>query len=219
MLTSCLAGFVALYDLTATSHARVDPGDGGLSTPEITKDISEEQIGKTLRENPSEERINEFSLAGQKLHIDVTKEQPRLMDDSDDTLYYFGKSEVVRESIASESEACLLLRVMIQRPQAKGAHGVSYDYGYILRIVVESDGKTRVSRVMDSALPPMNMLHRTVSELGAVSDDGKIALLKFGEADREETPYKMTYSWQTWDLDTPKALGTGLRLGDDVKQP
>jgi hypothetical protein len=58
----------------------------------------------------------------------------------------------------------------------------------------------------------MNELHRTVSELGAVADDGSIALIKFGAANAEKAPYTMDYVWQTWALSTPKALGTGLKL-------
>ena len=58
----------------------------------------------------------------------------------------------------------------------------------------------------------MNELHRGVSELGAVSDDGKTALLKYAAANRESAPYTMDRVWQTWDLEARQVLGTGLKL-------
>ncbi len=58
----------------------------------------------------------------------------------------------------------------------------------------------------------MNALRRSVSEVGAVSDDGGTALLKLGVASQEKAPYTMDYVWQTWDLNTPEVIGTGLKL-------
>jgi hypothetical protein len=86
-----------------------------------------------------------------------------------------------------------------------------FNYDYLLRVSFGAGG-WRVNRILEHALPPMNELHRFISELGAVADDGKTALLKFGAANQESTPYTMDYVWQTWDLETPRRIGTGLKL-------
>lgn len=125
----------------------------------------------------------------------------------------------MRGSIVSKGGSCLLLLVSISRPtKPSSAIRGAWDHGYLLRITKTSDGRFRAKKVMDRAKPFMSQRHRGVSELGAVSDDGSSALIKFSEADADEAPYRMSYAWQTWDLDTPKKLSDGLTL-DNAKKP
>ena len=135
----------------------------------------------------------------------------QLVDGGGSVVFAFPAAHEVRGAVLSEGHRCLLLLVDIERV-AEGKPGFRpYDYGYLLRVRSDATG-LKVSRVLERGIPPMNELHRWVSELGAVSDDGSTALLKFGAANRDKAPYTMDYVWQTWDLDTPKVLGTGLTL-------
>lgn len=160
---------------------------------------------------------DEWMIGGTALRIDTTTETPRLLDATGKVLHSFGASERIKDHATSKAGTCLLLRVMVQRATKSGSKMSAFDYGYLLRLVSDSSGRIRVSRVLERSSPPMSLLHRWISELGAVADDGTTALLKFGEADREEASYTMTYSWQKWDLSAPKVLSTGLQL-DDAKK-
>ena len=134
-------------------------------------------------------------------------------------LHEFAERDDVRGSIVSKAGSCLLLLVSISRPTKPGsAIRGAWDYGYLLRITKTSDGRLTAKKVMDRATPFMTQRQRGVSELGAVSDDGSSALIKFSEADADEAPYRMSYAWQTWELDTPKKLADGLTL-DNAKKP
>jgi len=149
--------------------------------------------------------------AGKTLRLDTSTEPKRLLDSSDSVVVEFPVAEDVRGAVVSERHTCLLLLVSIERLSERRPDRRSFDYGYLVRIS-SGPGGWRVTRLLDHAAPPMNELHRTVSELGAVSDDGKTALLKYAEANRQKAPYTMDYVWQTWDLEAPKVIGTGLRL-------
>jgi hypothetical protein len=149
--------------------------------------------------------------SGKTLRMETSNETKKLVDNSDSVLAPFTAAEQVQGAVLSEGRTCILLLVFVERLSERSADRRGFDYGYLLRVTSDASG-WHVTRHLDQAAPPMNELHRFVSELGAVSDDGKTALLKFGAANREHTPYTMDYVWQTWDLDAPKLLGTGLRL-------
>lgn len=164
------------------------------------------------------EGIQEFRMGGRTLVIDRTRKHARLMDREGAVLHFFGDLEIVRDFKVSDSGSCLLLLVHVQRPMTVDRSGTGYSYGYLLRIATGPDGRDKVSRHLDTSLPPMNRLHRWVSALVSVSDDGKTAVLRFGEANQEATPYRMSYSLQSWDIETAKALST-LDEGDTVRRP
>ena len=108
-------------------------------------------------------------------------------------------------AVASENKTALLVRIM-------------NDGGYyveITRFVLE-DKKWEVDSVMVGKHPKLKIRDRWVRELGAVSDDGSIAILHVGESDsdrsEERTSYKMFYGWQTWELNQSIMLGVGLKI-------
>lgn len=153
-----------------------------------------------------------WTLEGnQTLRIDASGEPKKLVDASGAVLAEFSTADVVNGSVLSEHHKCLVLLVDVERLSERRPNTRYFDYGYLLRVTSGSAG-WHVTRILDHSLPPMGELHRTVSELGAVSDDGRTALVKFGIANCEQAPYTMLYGWQTWDLETPKVLGTGLRI-------
>jgi hypothetical protein len=146
---------------------------------------------------------------GKTLRVDASAEIRKLVDDSNLIVADLPAGLAIRGAVMSESGTCLLILVSQERPSVNGKDAVGYDYAPLLRITSDNAG-WHVNRVLEHAAPPMNQLHRSVSELRAVSDDGKTVILKLGEANREETPYRMAYSWQTWDLDQSRMLGEAL---------
>ncbi len=153
-----------------------------------------------------------WTLSGGKtLRLDKSGDTQKLIDSSGAVVAQFAAGEDVYGAVVSEGHTCLLVLLFVERLGKRSADRRGFDYGYLLRVTSDSSG-WHTTRLFEHATPPMNELHRFISELGAVSDDGKIALLKFGAANREQTPYTMDYTWQTWELDTPKLLGTGLKL-------
>ncbi len=205
----CLFCFVSCCVLNPLCFGDVASAEHGSIGEAHAERLSPNQGELPPHKHCHEGRKSYFTLAGRQIRFDNSRDFPKLVDDDGVALYYFGKNEVVRDSVSSDSGTCLLLLVGSESPLGR-LRGFGYYYGYLLRVLAESGGKTKVSRVMDASLPPMNVLHRNVLELGGVSDDGKTALVKFGEANQEANPYKMSFSWQDWDLMTPKVLGIGL---------
>jgi len=153
-----------------------------------------------------------WTLEGNRiLRLDTSGEAKKLVDASGAVVAEFSAADDVRGAVLSEHQTCLLLLVDVERLSERRSDRRSFDYGYLLRIAFAPDG-LHVTRLLDYASPPMNELHRGVSELGAISDDGTTALLKYAAANRQHAPYTIDYVWQTWDLQTPKVLGTGLRI-------
>jgi hypothetical protein len=120
--------------------------------------------------------------------------------------------EAVHQVVASRSVSCLLLCVMSDRPSGGS------DYSRLVRVSRDAHGAWVAHTLFTQAVPPMNELHRWVSEIGAISDSGRMALLKVGEANQEAAPYRMKYSWQTWLLDTPKKVADGILVPDDFNK-
>ena len=148
---------------------------------------------------------------GKTLRFDTSGETKRLVDDTGATVAELAPADDVRGAVLSEHRQCLLLLVNVERLSERRPDRRSFDYGYLLRVTSGPAG-WQTTRLLEKGAPPMNQLHRRVSELGAVSDDGKTALLKYATANREIAPYTMDRVWQTWDLEARQVLGTGLKL-------
>ena len=145
------------------------------------------------------------------LRLDASASAPaRLLDPAGAPLHTFAVAERVHGSSVSPAGTCVLLLVMVERPQFPGSGPHAFDYGYLLRVIRDSAGGWRADRVLEVTSPTMSVLHRFVVELGRVTDDGKSAVLKFGEASQEVAPYRMSYAWQTRELDNAKLLGSAV---------
>jgi hypothetical protein len=125
------------------------------------------------------------------------------------TIIEIPRPEHVAQVVPSRSASFLLLRVMAARPSGGS------DYSRLVRISRDAHGRWVAHTLFAKDAPPMNELHRGISEIGVISDSGRMALLKVGEADQEATPYRMNYSWQTWLLDQPKKVADGIRVPED----
>jgi hypothetical protein len=124
------------------------------------------------------------------------------------TILEVPRPEHLEQVVSSRSVTCLLLRIMLAR-RTGGS-----DYSRLVRVARDADGRWVTHTLFARDAPPMNQLHRWVSEVGAVSDSGRKALLKIGEADQQATPYRMGYRWQTWLLDAPQKAAEGIRVPD-----
>lgn len=148
-------------------------------------------------------RVLDVQYEGRKEHGRVTTIQ-----ENGTILFQIEYPEVVHQIIASEQRESLLVLVFRQRESGGGA-----DYAYLLTAREKQDGTVEFQKRLPDEVPPMRK-HQFVSELGAISDDASVALIKMGEPDREQPPYKVGYVWETWNLSSPKLLKTGLKLCD-----
>lgn len=126
--------------------------------------------------------------------------------------------ENVFQVIQSQNKQALLLQVMKRRPKSKSASpdaGEGYDYVALMVIRLKGgSGKSvlEASRVLSQEALTFSQADRWVSELGAVDEEGRRALIKVGEMHQKPGERKMDYTWQTWDLATEKKIGDGLSL-------
>jgi hypothetical protein len=112
--------------------------------------------------------------------------------------------DVIGQVIASDDSESLLF--LIQERKSLG-----YDYSHLLSMRENKNGGIEFALYLSRDLEPMRK-NRWVVELGAVSNDGKRALIKMGEPDREIAPFTVGHVWETWDLSTPSLLKIGLKL-------
>ena len=120
------------------------------------------------------------------------------------TIFY---PEVITQIIRSAKGKTLLL--LIDKERTTGG----LDYSGLGSIAPGPGSNLSLRRVLPAAHSAMSDKQKWVSELGAVSDDGVIALFKMGTQSNRKAPYSVDYTWETWDLRTPRHLKTGLSLG------
>jgi hypothetical protein len=119
------------------------------------------------------------------------------------------RPEHVQQVVPSSSLSCLLLLVFAERP------GGGSDYSRLIRISRNQSDQWVAQTLFTKHNPPMNSLHRSIVELGAISESGRMALFKMAEANQEPTPYRMKHSWQTWVLDKSEKVSDGIRVPAD----
>lgn len=163
-------------------------------------------------ERPLEERLNgrtEWAMSnGDTLKIASADGAARLSGPTG-IIVDVPAPEHVDQVALSQSGSCLLLRIMAARPSGGS------DYSRLIRVSRDAHGRWVAHTLFAKDTPPMNELHRWVSDIGAISDSGRMALFKLGEANQEVAPYRMEYSWQTWLLDSRKKVSDGIRVPDD----
>ncbi|MFC0020107.1 hypothetical protein AAFN60_02970 [Roseibacillus persicicus] len=116
----------------------------------------------------------------------------------------------VADVVTSEDKTVMLVKIMT----AKGF------YSGITRFRLTDNGWEK-DVVMLGKHPDMKIRDRWVSDLGAVANDGKTALLEVGASDTDRSPertsYRMFYYWETWDLEETRKIGTGLTMANSKK--
>jgi hypothetical protein len=141
---------------------------------------------------------------GETLHFSnadgITK-----LSSSSQTIVEIQKPEYVNAVVASLSSSCLLLLIMRERERGS-------DYSRLIRVIQNPQGSWGYDSLLLKDEPPMDQLNRWISELGTVSDSGKMALFKMGETNQETSEQRMRYVWQTWDLDARRKVADGIRI-------
>jgi hypothetical protein len=145
--------------------------------------------------------------SGRVLTFEYEPHKRTRIQDQNRTVFEIKYPEVTTQIVASDEGGALLLLVLRHLESAGG-----FNYAYLLTIQEAPGGVLRFERRLLADNGPMTAGRRVV-ELGAVSDDAAIALLKIGEPDNAVAPYKVGHIWERWDLVTPKLLKTGLSVG------
>jgi hypothetical protein len=149
----------------------------------------------------------EWSLhSGRVLTIDYEPHTVTRIRERSITLFEIRYPEVITQITASERRQALLFLV------ARHAESGGFNYAYLMTLEDTPGQSLKFEKRLTIGASPMTK-RRWVVELGAVSDDAKIALFKVGEPDETKPPFKVGHIWETWDLVTPKLLKTGLSVG------
>lgn len=161
-----------------------------------------------------EDRLNgktQWDMAsGERLWLLFADQGTKLMDGRANVVWEISAPETVHEVVVSRDATCLLLRVMRERS------GAGSDYSYLLQITRKPQSPWVAQRVLTSDTPPMNEFHRWIAQIRAISNTGRMALLKFAEVDPRTS--QLTYSWQTWLLDPPYKVADGIRVPADFNK-
>jgi hypothetical protein len=160
-----------------------------------------ERLDYTLRV-PTEWTLS----SGRVLTIDYEPHTVTRIRDRNMTVCEIRYPEVVTQIIASEQRQALLLLV------GRSVDSGGFNYAYLMTLEDGAGESMKLEKRLVADTTP-GTKRRWVVELGAVSDDARIALIKMGEPDATEAPFKVGHIWETWDLVTPKLLKTGLSLG------
>lgn len=110
----------------------------------------------------------------------------------------------LEQAVSSENHRVLLL--LLTRTDV---HALLRHYG-IVRLRLDSQNRLEVAEFMRASAETREPW---VQDLGAVSDDGQIALLRLSRPHRvssDQTIY--FYDWQTWDIERPMKIGDGLAV-------
>jgi hypothetical protein len=157
-----------------------------------------------------EDRLNgktQWDMAsGERLWLLFADQGTKLMDGRANVVWEISAPETVHQVVVSRDATCLLLRVMRERS------GASSDYSCLLRITRKPQSPWLAQRVLTSDTPPMKEF-LWIAQIRAISNTGRMALLKFGEVDPRTS--QLTFSWQTWLLDPPCKIADGTRVPAD----
>jgi hypothetical protein len=116
------------------------------------------------------------------------------------TLFKLGKGKSLEQAALSAQRKTLMFNV-----------GNDDGFGGALLRVSMQGAKPKFEQVFSYPVTPLFKGDRWwVRELGAVSDDGNIVVLKIGW----ESPKRkwISYEWQTWSIREEKRLGRGLQI-------
>lgn len=163
----------------------------------------------TLRAAPTEYTLRspkEWTLqSGRVLTIDYDRQKVTRLRDQNSVFFEISYPEVITQVVASEGARSLLILVS-RMVEPRG-----YNYSFLLTVQETRGAGIKVEKRLPAGIAPM-MGRRWVVELGAVSDDARLGLIKLGEADQAQPPFKVGRVWETWDLVAPRLVSTGLKL-------
>ncbi|MBL9117524.1 MAG: hypothetical protein JNJ83_21140 [Verrucomicrobiaceae bacterium] len=149
-----------------------------------------------------------LKLAGDYLlKTELTGEGFTLKDQTGATLLERKEKQRVTEKKLSPNAEVALLRI------DKFEKNFGW-YRGLVRVRVSDKGLV-VDELWDTGTDLFPGRRWWVSEIGALSDDGEVALLKLGISGENNGPIE--YSWQTWQLNPAKQLGSGLTVANGAQ--
>lgn len=143
--------------------------------------------------------------SGRVLTIDYDPKKVTRLRDQNSVLFEISYPEVITQIVASEGGRSLL--ILVSRMVEPGG----YNYSYLLTVQEIRGAGIEVEKRLPVGIAPM-IGRRWVVELGAVSDDARLGLIKLGESDQTRPPFKVGRVWETWDLVAARLVSTGLKL-------
>jgi hypothetical protein len=129
--------------------------------------------------------------------------------DGEREIYRLKGPEYIDEARPSDDGNSLALVVM----KSEGGGG---DYATLLKVHAVA-GKLEVKRVLDSKLKLFEGRRWWLSDLGAMSNDGKRVLAQFGVTAPDGK--RMLYRWHTVELASGKILGEGMTIENGKVSP
>ena len=196
----CFIAAIGILGLVADAFAQGEsrrrllippPADGGGAPVPVSKPLMQ-----TLK------MVGEYEL-----RFEATADGASIKDQTGTTLLDRKDRQRVSEAKLSPNAAVALLRIDKFERNFGWYHG-------LVRVRVSDKGLV-VDELWDSGTDLFPERRWWVSEIGALSDDGEVALIKLGISGENNGPIE--YSWQTWQLSPAKQLGTGLTVSNGAQ--
>jgi len=144
--------------------------------------------------------ITQWQMAGGAvLKVESTENGTRFFRDNE-TIVEIPIPEIVWEVKLNRPGNCVIVRLSVEGK-----------YSRLVRMTCDPRGRWTVETVLPKNLLEMDQRRRWISEIGAVSDTGRMLLCRVGEPPVEGDGY-INYSWQTWLLSPPKKASDGIRV-------
>lgn len=120
--------------------------------------------------------------------------------------------DLITQIVVSKKRTALLILTCRERPSN------ARDFSGLVRVVADSSSPAHFQQLRFPERDASgDMLPLYVTEVGAISDDGRQAILRVAHQTADTAPYNVNRTWETWDLDGPTLLKRGLSL-DNIKR-
>ena len=149
---------------------------------------------------------------GAQLQFEISGDHVVLLNPDDKPIALFAPNEVIQQVAFNAARSYMLVRCQWIR---RGARMRSYRHSRLLLVWRSKLGRWGAMTRLQYDKPPMNQLHRFVAGIESVSNNGKLAFLQMGEADREGAPYAINYYSVTMQLDDGTEVVRGKQQFDD----
>lgn len=167
-----------------------------------------------LCEASDQDRSREMKMNNGDIMLISDKQDPPAIWCNNINIYSFDRTGYfVVDVIASKNRSSLLCLIVQGSSRA-----FSYDHLLWIHRTINANQVWTVEKLFDKATLQTKLSNKLfVSEIGAVDDENPVALLKIGEQTAKEAPFRVEYSWQTWDIALTRLLGKGLCIENGIQ--
>ena len=146
------------------------------------------------------------------LSLKMDGDSTQFLSNGEKEVFRLDAPEYISEVITSDDGESLAFVAMESR-------GFGSDFGALI-LVQRVGAELKVSRALKSGQKLFEGGDWWLSELGAVSNDGKMILAKFGVSQPpKDGSSRMVYKWYTIELPTGKILSEGLTIANSKNHP